>query len=73
MSDNATKAVDIKYFSRCLEDSKELKEGRECGGLRFGNIVEFEILIKVFKEKTIQDQMTIIVGIKLHIFLTNRR
>ncbi|XP_043480175.1 integrin beta-PS-like [Leptopilina heterotoma] len=46
MSDNATKAVDIKYFSRCLEKSDDLKESRVCEGLRVGNVVEFEIILK---------------------------
>lgn len=47
MSDNATKAVDVKYFSKCLEKSNDLKESRVCEGLRVGNVVEFEILLKV--------------------------
>ncbi|XP_043256533.1 integrin beta-PS-like isoform X1 [Colletes gigas] len=46
MLDNATKMVDVKYFSRCLENNGELKERRECGGLRVGNVVEFEVALK---------------------------
>ncbi|XP_029033971.1 integrin beta-PS-like [Osmia bicornis bicornis] len=46
MTDDAPKMIDIKYFSRCLEENGELKERRECGGLRVGNIVEFEVVLR---------------------------
>ncbi|KAH0953620.1 hypothetical protein HN011_000489 [Eciton burchellii] len=45
--DTAPKMVNIKYFSRCLNETRELLERQECGGLRVGNVVEFEIILKV--------------------------
>lgn len=47
MIDTAPKMIDIKYFSRCLNKTGELMERRECGGLRVGNVIEFEIVLKV--------------------------
>ncbi|XP_076245991.1 integrin beta pat-3-like [Calliopsis andreniformis] len=51
MTDNAPNMIDVKYFSRCLDQNGELKERQECGGLRIGNIVEFEIVLKVRIDK----------------------
>ncbi|XP_012529707.2 integrin beta-PS isoform X2 [Monomorium pharaonis] len=45
--DTAPKMIDVKYFSRCLNKTGELLERQECGGLRVGNIIEFEIVLKV--------------------------
>lgn len=47
MTDDAPKMIDVKYFSRCLDKSGELKERQECGGLRVGNMVEFEVTLQV--------------------------
>jgi len=47
--DTAPKMIDVKYFSRCLNKTGELLERQECGGLRIGNIIEFEIVLKVRK------------------------
>lgn len=47
MTDDAPKMIDVKYFSRCLDKNGELKERQECGGLRVGNIVEFEVTLQV--------------------------
>lgn len=46
ITDDAPKMIDVKFFSRCLEKNGELMERRECGGLRVGNIVEFEVALK---------------------------
>ncbi|KAK1136188.1 hypothetical protein K0M31_000753 [Melipona bicolor] len=46
MTDNAPKTVDVKYYSRCLEKNGELKERQKCGGLRVGNVVEFEVTLQ---------------------------
>ncbi|KYQ55161.1 Integrin beta-PS [Trachymyrmex zeteki] len=45
--DTAPKMIDVKYFSRCLNKTGELLERQECEGLRVGNIIEFEIVLKV--------------------------
>lgn len=47
MIDTAPKMLDIKYFSRCLNKTGELLERNECGGLRVGNVIEFEVVLKV--------------------------
>nr|XP_031846906.1 integrin beta-PS-like isoform X2 [Nomia melanderi] len=44
--DDAPRTVDVKYFSRCLTNATELQERRECGGLRAGNVVHFDVLLK---------------------------
>ena len=36
----------MRYFSKCLNQTGETKERRECGGLRVGNVVEFDIILK---------------------------
>ncbi|XP_043581912.1 integrin beta-PS-like [Bombus pyrosoma] len=46
MTDNAPKMIDVKYYSRCLEKNVELKERQKCGGLRVGNVVEFEVTLQ---------------------------
>ncbi|CAK9831191.1 Integrin beta-PS [Anthophora retusa] len=46
MTDNAPSIIDVKYFSRCLDEKAELKERQECGGLRVGNVVEFEVVLQ---------------------------
>ncbi|XP_076279784.1 integrin beta-PS [Lasioglossum baleicum] len=46
LTDDAPKMIDVKYFSRCLETNGKLKERRECGGLRVGNVVHFEVVLK---------------------------
>ena len=48
MTDNAPKTIDVKYYSRCLEKNGELKERQKCGGLRVGNVVEFEVTLQVY-------------------------
>ncbi|EZA50855.1 Integrin beta-PS [Ooceraea biroi] len=45
--DTAPKVLDIKYFSRCLNKTGELLERRQCDGIRTGNVIEFEIVLKV--------------------------
>lgn len=50
--DTAPKIIDIKYFSRCLNKTGELLERQECEGLRVGNVIEFEIVIKVYELAT---------------------
>ena len=45
--DTAPKIIDVKYFSRCLNKTGELLERQDCEGLRVGNIIEFEIVLKV--------------------------
>lgn len=53
MTDDAPKMIDVKYLSRCLGDSEStMKERRECGGLRAGNVVEFDIILKVIENNT---------------------
>lgn len=47
--DTAPKMIDVKYFSRCLNKTGELLERQECGELRVGNIIEFEVVLKVRK------------------------
>ena len=47
MADNASKLINVRYFSKCLNKNSILKEVRECGGLRVGNIIEFQIILKV--------------------------
>ncbi|XP_016773439.2 integrin beta-PS [Apis mellifera] len=49
MTDDAPKMIDVKYFSRCLDKNGELKERQECGGLRVGNIVEFEVTLQAIE------------------------
>ncbi|XP_078049137.1 integrin beta-PS [Augochlora pura] len=46
LTDNAPETIDLKYFSRCLDKHKEMQERRECGGLRVGDIVSFELVFK---------------------------
>ncbi|XP_015432904.1 PREDICTED: integrin beta-PS-like [Dufourea novaeangliae] len=46
MTDNAPEMIDVKYFSRCVEKNGTLQERQECGGLRVGNVVEFEVALK---------------------------
>ncbi|CAL7946615.1 unnamed protein product [Xylocopa violacea] len=46
MTDDAPKMIEVKYFSRCLETNGELKERKECDGLRVGNVVEFEVVLQ---------------------------
>ncbi|KAG7201582.1 hypothetical protein KM043_004327 [Ampulex compressa] len=46
LTDNAPKMIDIRYFSRCLNESSEVKERRECGGLRVGNVINFDVMLK---------------------------
>lgn len=46
LTDDAPSFVDVRYFSKCLDKSDEIKERKECGGLRFGNVVEFDIALK---------------------------
>ncbi|KAM0732640.1 Integrin beta-PS [Formica fusca] len=45
--DTAPKIINIKYFSRCLNKTGELLERQECEGLRVGNVIEFEVVIKI--------------------------
>ncbi|XP_057329990.1 integrin beta-PS-like isoform X1 [Microplitis mediator] len=55
MTDNAPKHINVKYFSKCLNkvgddnDNIELKQQSKCQGLRFGDVVEFEIVIKAIE------------------------
>ncbi|XP_014600603.1 PREDICTED: integrin beta-PS-like [Polistes canadensis] len=47
--DNAPNFINVKYYSRCLNATEKLMEWQECGGLRVGNVVEFEIVLKAFE------------------------
>lgn len=47
MMDNKPSFIDVKYYSRCLNATEKLMEWHECGGLRVGNVIEFEIVLKV--------------------------
>ncbi|KAI4504441.1 hypothetical protein M0802_000912 [Mischocyttarus mexicanus] len=47
--DNATNFINVKYYSRCLNETDKLMEWQECGGLRIGDVVEFEIVLKAFE------------------------
>ncbi|KAL6266653.1 hypothetical protein P5V15_003493 [Pogonomyrmex californicus] len=45
--DTAPKMIDVKYFSRCLNKTGEMLERQECEGLRVGNVIEFEVVLKL--------------------------
>ncbi|XP_043285447.1 integrin beta-PS-like [Venturia canescens] len=47
LTDDAPSFVDVRYFSKCLDPNDEMKERKDCGGLRLGNVVEFDIALKV--------------------------
>lgn len=47
LTDDAPKFMDVRYFSKCLDKNGDMKERRDCGGLRVGNVVEFDIVLKV--------------------------
>ncbi|XP_026673834.1 integrin beta-PS-like isoform X2 [Ceratina calcarata] len=64
MTDDAPKTIDVKYFSRCLEENGELKERRECGGLRVGNIVEFEVTLQATECSANSNESQTIIHIK---------
>nr|XP_050851498.1 integrin beta-PS-like [Vespula vulgaris]XP_050851499.1 integrin beta-PS-like [Vespula vulgaris] len=49
MMDNKPSFIDVKYYSRCLNATEKLMEWHECGGLRVGNVIEFEIVLKAFE------------------------
>ncbi|XP_034947314.1 integrin beta-PS-like [Chelonus insularis] len=46
--DNAPKYVSVQYFSHCLNDTKELKRSK-CEGLRYGDVVDFNITLKLLE------------------------
>lgn len=57
MIDNAPQHINVKYFSKCLNtigdkdyvdnNDSQMKEQSKCQGLRFGDVVEFQVVIKV--------------------------
>ncbi|RWS27736.1 integrin beta-PS-like protein, partial [Leptotrombidium deliense] len=47
LEDNATSDVSIKYYSSCVNE--ERKETKECGGLRVGTTVEYDLDIEVLR------------------------
>lgn len=47
MTDNAPEIIDVRYFSKCLDENS--KERETCDGLRVGNVVEFQVVLKVKK------------------------
>jgi integrin beta 1 len=47
MTDNASEYVKIKYFSKCL--GRERIQTNKCGGLKVGDVVEFDMEISVLK------------------------
>ncbi|XP_015190709.1 PREDICTED: integrin beta-PS-like [Polistes dominula] len=49
MMDNKPNFINVKYYSRCLNATEKLMEWQECGGLRVGNVIEFEIVLKAFE------------------------
>ncbi|XP_043487353.1 integrin beta-PS-like [Polistes fuscatus] len=49
MIDNAPNFINVKYYSRCLKATEKLMERQECEGLRVGNVVEFEIVLKAYE------------------------
>ncbi|XP_044583271.1 integrin beta-PS-like isoform X1 [Cotesia glomerata] len=52
MIDNAPQHINVKYFSKCLNTigdkdyDDNMKEQSKCQGLRFGDVVEFQVVIK---------------------------
>lgn len=46
MTHTGLETIDVKYFSRCLNNS-QIEERNECGGVRLGDVIEFEIVLKV--------------------------
>ncbi|XP_016841340.1 integrin beta-PS [Nasonia vitripennis] len=44
MTDNAPEMIDVRYFSKCLDENS--KERETCDGLRVGNVVEFQVVLK---------------------------
>lgn len=51
MIDNAKKPITLRYFSKCLDKKGEVIERSECQGFHFGDIIQFEISIKVQMNK----------------------
>ncbi|XP_047349919.1 integrin beta-PS-like isoform X2 [Vespa velutina] len=49
MMDNKSSFIDVKYYSRCLNATEKLMERNECDGLRVGNVIEFEIVLKAYE------------------------
>nr|XP_012225668.1 PREDICTED: integrin beta-PS-like [Linepithema humile] len=49
MIHTAPKIIDVKYFTRCLNQTGDLRESQKCEGLRVGNVVEFEVELNVIE------------------------
>ncbi|XP_012274157.1 integrin beta-PS isoform X2 [Orussus abietinus] len=64
MTDNAPRLIDIKYYSKCLNAYGELKERKECGGLRVEDVVKFEVALKATECPDNSKEWTQIVQIK---------
>ncbi|XP_017782378.1 PREDICTED: integrin beta-PS-like [Nicrophorus vespilloides] len=47
LKDNATNAIKINYYSRCLNGSGSDKKTNKCGNIKVGDVVEFKIEIEV--------------------------
>lgn len=47
MKDNATSTVNIKYYSKCLNNSGDEKQTNKCGKIKVGDVVTFKIEIEV--------------------------
>jgi protocadherin alpha len=47
MIHTAPKIIDVKYFTRCLNQMGKLRESKKCEGLRVGNVIEFEVELNV--------------------------
>ncbi|KAK2576870.1 hypothetical protein KPH14_005497 [Odynerus spinipes] len=62
--DNKPSLIDVKYFSRCLDLGGKLMERQECGGLRVGDVIEFEIVVKAVDCPANQEERKQILEIK---------
>lgn len=49
MKHNASSAVSIKFFTRCLNDSGALVNTDKCGNIKVGDVVTFKIDLEVLK------------------------
>jgi len=49
MKDNATSAIKINYFSKCLDGGSTDKKTNKCGGIKVGDVVTFRVEIEVTK------------------------
>ncbi|XP_058789061.1 integrin beta-PS-like [Phymastichus coffea] len=46
LTDDAPKAIDVRYFSKCFNENSILRERKECDGVRVNNVAEFDIILK---------------------------